>query len=265
MDKKREEMILNAVGDKLKNPQILPSLDKKAMLGCNLCGECCKNREDIVLKVWDIRNICKAKEIRFSEIASRYCDIYIGDNSKLPVVSVDFERVPLIGETICPFLKSMGDNKFGCEIDSHKPNVCRLYPLAKITIGDIKDSSKIDTIYVSGEMDCLPKEEMKMTSLGEWIGDQDLNTKWTNAMMVKVNLLQSKFKVSEKNELYMKAIMLDDQVKSAYFDSLFIFMYYSDLDLSDEEAFIEYADLESESNRNCLYNLEKIARGCGIL
>lgn len=84
---------------------------------CNGCGECCKHREDILLTPYDIFRICRFLRVKLDEFIETYCNLYIGSNSKLPIVS-------LRTSSVCFFLMHGK-----CLIHEVKPTVCALYPL----------------------------------------------------------------------------------------------------------------------------------------
>ena len=57
---------------------------------CNGCGECCRNRNDIILSAYDIYRLSQGLNISDMQLLKEYCEIYIGKVSKLPFVKVVF-------------------------------------------------------------------------------------------------------------------------------------------------------------------------------
>lgn len=106
-------------------------LDETFQFHCTQCGKCCINREDILLNPRDMYHIAKYLKITPQEVLEKYCETYIGDTSRMPIV-----RLKPIGKTKrCPFLKD-----FKCEIHPAKPSVCAIYPLGRYTKADAKTS-----------------------------------------------------------------------------------------------------------------------------
>ena len=101
---------------------------------CVQCGECCRNREDILLNPFDFFRLCKLKEMGAKDFAEKYCEIYSGYSSKLPIVRVKFRLVYDTNDNItgtrCPFLGKK-DNLYYCRVHKAKPFVCFAYPLGR--------------------------------------------------------------------------------------------------------------------------------------
>lgn len=89
---------------------------------CDTCGKCCCNRNDIILSPYDIFRIAKYLKIETIDVVTKYCDVYIGRNSKIPICSVNF----LGKRRECVFKKGRY-----CSIQEVKPTVCALYPLGR--------------------------------------------------------------------------------------------------------------------------------------
>jgi hypothetical protein len=92
--------------------------------GCDCCGECCKNRGDILLNAYDIMRLQEYLDISFQELLFTYCELYIGNNSGLPLVR-------LRTDARCPFLLHKK-----CYVQDAKPAVCALFPLGRIYDGE---------------------------------------------------------------------------------------------------------------------------------
>ena len=77
------------------------------------------------------------------EVIEKYCETYIGDNSKLPVVRVKAK----IYNEVCAFLR-----KGKCGIHGAKPAVCALFPLGRAV------SPTGEMRYFLQEVDCAAKD-----------------------------------------------------------------------------------------------------------
>ena len=97
-------------------------LDDKFSFKCRECGKCCKNRDDILLTARDLYNIAKYLGRTIDEIIHRYCEIYIGDSSRIPIVRLK----PSGPENACPLLRYKH-----CIVHNAKPTVCALFPLGR--------------------------------------------------------------------------------------------------------------------------------------
>lgn len=61
-------------------------LDDTFHFGCRQCGKCCINREDILLNAKDMYNLCKALNLTAEQVVQQYCEVYIGHDSRMPIV-----------------------------------------------------------------------------------------------------------------------------------------------------------------------------------
>lgn len=89
---------------------------------CTMCGKCCINREDILLNPEDLFRISDFLHLTPKEVVEQYCEAYIGDTSRMPIVRLK----PQGTVKRCPFLK---DQK--CSIQEAKPTVCALFPIGR--------------------------------------------------------------------------------------------------------------------------------------
>lgn len=89
---------------------------------CTMCGKCCINREDILLNPEDLFRIADFLHLTPKEVFKQYCEAYIGDTSRMPIVRLK----PQGTIKRCPFLK---DRK--CSVQEAKPTVCALFPIGR--------------------------------------------------------------------------------------------------------------------------------------
>ncbi len=104
---------------------------------CDSCGKCCRNRGDILLNPHDIVRMQKYLGLSLEEILDTYCEVYIGESSRLPIVRLRHAAV-------CVFLMHGK-----CLIQEAKPSVCVLYPLGRIT-----EIGKTDVKYILQDVGC---------------------------------------------------------------------------------------------------------------
>lgn len=102
----------------------------EAPIACVQCGECCHNREDILLSPFDLYNLVQATGKDVETILEKYTDMFVGKNSHVPIVRLRYRQEP-DGTTTCYFL-GRKDGKAYCRVQSHKPTVCRIYPFGKL-------------------------------------------------------------------------------------------------------------------------------------
>ena len=131
--------------DNLKKLKI--GLDEPFKFNCTMCGKCCINREDIMLNPKDLFKISKTLNLEPIEVVEKYCDTYIGEYSRFPIVRLK----PQGSIKRCPLLK---DNK--CTVHESKPTVCATFPIgrmialdgnSKVDLSNPWDYNKIQYIY----------------------------------------------------------------------------------------------------------------------
>ena len=146
------------IRDELEKNRNIKVLDTDTFdFRCTCCGACCRNREDILLSAYDVMRIQKHLGISFIELLEKYCELYVGRPSGLPIIRIR----PRGEKKICPFLVR---NK--CEIHEVKPTVCALYPVGRVTKLN-KDSGIGEVVYFVQETDCGAKDVRN--NLQEWV------------------------------------------------------------------------------------------------
>ncbi len=115
------------------------SLDGSFRFHCTECGKCCINREDILLTPRDLCNASKAMNMLPPAFVNAYCECYIGQDSRIPIVRLK----PIGSIKRCPLLK---DRK--CSIHQAKPAVCAMFPVGRAVTID-KDSYNQDGVLSS--------------------------------------------------------------------------------------------------------------------
>ncbi|MBD5161309.1 MAG: YkgJ family cysteine cluster protein [Oscillibacter sp.] len=104
--------------------QNLLDLDSTFQFKCRKCGKCCKNQDTILFSALDVFRIAKKLEISPDAVIKRYTEVYIGSQSRIPLVHLLMQGK----KNACPFLTEEGR----CSIHDVKPTVCRLYPLGRV-------------------------------------------------------------------------------------------------------------------------------------
>ena len=132
-------------------------VDEPFKFNCTMCGKCCINREDILLNAKDIYNLTIALEMTAKEVIDKYCDCYIGDNSRLPLV-----RLKPVGPTKrCPLLKG---NR--CSVHTNKPIVCAMFPIGRAIKQELSDGEQAHIDYLFSDPHC--GDRRKTHTVREW-------------------------------------------------------------------------------------------------
>jgi Fe-S-cluster containining protein len=152
MMKIAEDMEKNALG-----------LDNSFQFKCSACGKCCKNRHDILLTPRDLYNIARSLGRTTEYVVERYCEVYIGDSSRFPIVRLK----PSGPEAVCPMLR---DKR--CIVHKEKPVVCAMFPLGRGTMMDGDEYAsgtlkKMMPIYFLPKVSCGRRDQTH--TVREWL------------------------------------------------------------------------------------------------
>ena len=156
MDERTKNIMSNMESNKL-------GLDDAFKFQCRMCGKCCIHRDDIILTPRDIFNMSKELGIKPEELVDRYCEIYIGTSSRLPVIRI----MPKGNVQRCPLLK---DRK--CMVHKVKPGVCAMYPIGrglKLEGKDIGSITTNDITYFFNGKDC--GNDCEEHTVREWLDE----------------------------------------------------------------------------------------------
>jgi len=105
--------------DEIRNIKFL-ELDDTISFDCKICGKCCKSRHDLILTPYDVFRLARYLTRTTEEIIRNYCEVYEGQDSRLPIVRV----LPRPPDASCPFLRNRK-----CAVHPSKPILCRVFPL----------------------------------------------------------------------------------------------------------------------------------------
>ena len=149
---------------------------------CKQCGQCCMNRNDIILMPYDVYKIAKALNITTKEFLQKYTKNTFGYTSHMPICVLKSED-----NGFCPFLKFdylSGNNKFKCSINDYKPGVCYNHPIGIITDGnedvDISNIDDVKNIHFIKVKQCANSHSDKMHKVSDWVKDYMNNIKEYN-------------------------------------------------------------------------------------
>lgn len=137
--------------------------DEHFRFHCKQCGKCCINREDILLNPKDLYNISKELGLAPRDTIAHYCEVYLGQNSRIPIVRLK----PRGSIKRCPLLR---DRK--CSVHNAKPTVCALFPLGRSIKLDAKetDPNAIERAriqYIINPIECGDRSEDH--TVREWV------------------------------------------------------------------------------------------------
>ena len=109
-------------------------LDETFKFQCTMCGNCCINREDILLSPKDIYNMAKELGLTTVDFFEKYCEGFVGVDSRVPLVRLR----PKGSDRRCPLLK-----KAKCRVHRAKPTVCAMFPIGRVVAArDMKEGLK---------------------------------------------------------------------------------------------------------------------------
>lgn len=98
---------------------------------CEKCAKCCYETKNISLSPVDIIRLSKHFDRSNVYIIDKYCQIVVGDESKIPIIILRFSGK----KKACPFLV-----KNRCSVQKAKPAICTLFPLGRAYISENGES-----------------------------------------------------------------------------------------------------------------------------
>ncbi|MPM03896.1 hypothetical protein SDC9_50163 [bioreactor metagenome] len=219
---KTEKYLTRAINKEIGENYKLLGEGETFNFACSSCGSCCKNRNDILLTTYDIYRACKYLDMKPVDFLNKYCEVYIGKNSHLPLVSIKFRESLNTDNkyTVCPFNRKK-DEKGICAIHQAKPFICLAHPVGRLTTLDENEKS----YFMVSKHHCgSNNENSKKYTLEEWFKDFDLETnqKFTdiyNKLLIDiVNIIDiEKFINNNKIPDIIKDSFLEDMIRLLYF------------------------------------------------
>lgn len=163
-------------------------MDDYFEFNCIKCGNCCRDRHDILLQPHDLYRIAKHLKMSIPEVIKKYCEVYIGPDSKIPLV----RALPKPYNNVCPFLR-----KGICSVHQAKPVVCALFPLGRAT------APNGDMLYFSQPVNCSA-ERIKV-KVKDWIElfnlkETEETAKLWGKTVIRLGVGKKKYKISPERE-----------------------------------------------------------------
>ncbi len=230
MDKRLEEI-------KENYERMRIGVDEPFRFHCTQCGDCCRNREDIILSAWDIYRMSKALGLTAEEAAGRYCEAYIGSGSRVPIIRLKPEGA---GRR-CPMLKNRK-----CAIHGAKPTVCAMFPIGRCFSfgredGEAKKDGLTGVEFIFVDPDC--GDGARTQTVREWFGtfgiplDDPFFGQWTQLIAHISGVIQT----IEKD--------LHECLMGILWDVVFQFMY---LEYDTHKDFMPQFEQNAAAIRNTL-------------
>lgn len=141
----------------------LLDLDSSFNFKCRKCGKCCKNQNEILFSPRDIFRIAQKLEQSPLEILKSCTEIYIGQQSRIPVVHLLMQGQ----KNACPFLSEHNL----CSIHDVKPFVCALYPLGRVMTYETIDSPAVKENAVRYVMSINCGSAKKRHTVRKWLAE----------------------------------------------------------------------------------------------
>lgn len=173
-------------------------LNDAFQFGCKACGKCCRDKV-IMLNPYDIFQLTKHLNMSQAEFAKKYCGFFIGEESNLPIVYLDFKGGP------CPFLVNKR-----CSVHKVKPFVCASYLLGRAISGD-------KLLYFRQEVSCGNKYEKQVVR--DWVYGSRNAKEEEQIYLVWSQILQMLVPITSKipaNEIAPVANMLGNSLYFSY-------------------------------------------------
>lgn len=187
---------------------------------CRACGNCCRDREDILLSPYDLFRGAKCLDINTQEFFDKYCETYLGPSSGIPLVRLlpkpiikTLYRIPPPHSTACPLLAHDGK----CKIHKAKPTVCALFPLGRYIKIDQKTGEK-ELCYYQQNGSCRGQSNTKKHTVSGWLADFDLEDS------EQAFLMWSDF-TAYAGDLMRQFKKASDNMKQTIYQAFFIFTY----------------------------------------
>lgn len=209
---------LKYIADNLDS--MLIGADEPFKFHCDMCGKCCINREDILLNAKDVYNMAKELQMEPIDMVKTYCETYIGDSSRIPIVRIK----PRGSIRRCPLMK-----KRKCSVHKAKPTVCAMFPIGRCIQMDAKKRDTKFTVsdikYIFTNPGC--GDDSETHTVREWLSEFDipLEDEFFLAWNQLISELGSIFRKGEK-------ILSEDGMNATW--NLAFVKLYLDYDMTKE-------------------------------
>ena len=147
-------------------------------------NKCCYDVK-LVLTPYEFLRLRKALDLGVEKFIEKYGEVYIGEVTQLPVISINMIPYSLA----CPFL----DEKEGCKVYKDRPAPCRLYPLARFVSKNEKGEKK-EIFKIIRETHCKGHYENRPIKIKDYLKEQELEPYlYYNDLWGEVVLKRQKF------------------------------------------------------------------------
>lgn len=232
MDKRMKSIMDNIKKSKLTTESLF-------MFHCTMCGECCRNRDDIILNPKDLFNLATGLKMKHEDVVEEYCDRYLGHTSRMPIVrlkSTGFDRH-------CVFLENNG-----CKVHAFKPGVCAIFPLGRYCEYDKEGNpeGKEEISYMFTNPPCGDKREIH--TVRSWLKsygipeNDEFFLKWAKVLeTLSISLAKIEKRLAPEKMEAMRTLVY--------------FFLYLNYDTSKEfmPQFLQNADLTVKNIKNLEY------------
>lgn len=214
-----------AIQEQLGNDAKIVDINDEYELGCSSCGNCCKNRQDVIISPFALREIAMGLGMKTEEVIVKYMEPYIGENSKLVQMIIRFKEKVYTGDTVCPFLKKK-EGKSLCSVHEFKPSTCRTYPFGKFT-----SKGKAYLFLPVIETTCSNATEHSLIKVKDWAKTEHLEKEsaWAKIDGEKIDKL---FNIKGYKEL----VETDENL----FILSVTYRYCTDISVGDDEALAKF-------------------------
>lgn len=187
--------------------------DDTFKFSCRMCGKCCIHREDILLTPRDIFHMSKELVIKPEELVDKYCEIYIGPDSRIPIV-----RIQPRGRVMrCPLLKERK-----CMVHKAKPTICAMFPIGRGLVVAGKDAGSLkpeDTVFFFTNPEC--GDDSQEHTVREWLEEfgipvkDDFFISWQKTLVELGNNFRE---MEKKADAQVMALLWNVTIYSLYID-----------------------------------------------
>lgn len=197
------------------------SKDDTFKFGCKACGQCCRNRNDIMVSPYDIFKIAKYLGMTTEAFCQKHTLFHMGPHSGWPIITIKFKEKSE-NDTVCTFLKHK-EGKFLCEIHEAKPYICIAYPLGRMVKWNKGEEVANEIDYILQDVVCNADKKTEQ-KVSDWLRpEREESDKFfleQNLLMAKVNEIIDLHKLNEnkKLETTTKNLILLPLVQSLYFE-----------------------------------------------
>ena len=216
---------------------------------CRECGKCCTQREDIILTPRDLYNMARKLGITIEETIRQYCEVYIGHNSRIPIVRI----LPRGANKVCPLLV---DKR--CRVHDSKPVICAMFPVGRMLLGDKTaqtSEAPLTLRFILNPLTCgSDKQEHTVRNWLAQFGipiEDEFYVRWNEILLYLVPFFRKLYELKVSPELVAAPL-------SAVFESL-----YARYDTA-KDFMPQYLENAAEL-RSAMGRLEQRLRDAGLL